>query len=745
MMDRKWDGLASLTVMGGALLAMGCDSDPPVDNGQFFRCSADIVVDTYDYLIFHDSTTEFKANFSICANPGTSSSDVLEECKDECDDYYEGINEVFVGVQCRPGAEITECEPDGGGQDIALTYASASCNDVQNHGSAGGRCDEGDTLYNIENFGQTTSSLVSGSSAELEIEGESGGTSASGQVSWSVSPDPRLGLGCPAQGCTFEINSMNLAGAAFEIEDVPIDSLVVNARRIRGRWTPDGRVVIPRAAFSVQSNFRVDGKSGSKRLAPEADVEGTADPVSGVFQFAGIRFSSDDFSARLTMIGETAGAPPEALITNRPSTVECNAHRSATSVAVEGAGFDPNGDVHSLIWLNVAADAQVTRVGTGSSSTLELPLGKNTVNLYALDRRGGLGVDYRGFEVVDTTPPTLTAGSAVIDVCSAEPGFVPLAAPTLADICTPDALSVEGAVITAQGQPVVPPIAVTSGGATLEPGRYVVRWRATDAAGNHADLDQTIDIVARPTLQANATLVLNDRSRVTLGASGFGSLANSGSVQTQLGVEAASGDVLSQAAVELRDRSRINGFVRTAGSLQLGTDALVTGPVFQGTPVTAQPVFPTLPSIVPGTTHIDIQPDQVQQLSPGAYGNVSVKSRGTLVLSTGTYSFASLQVESQAVVQRSAAVTLLVASNLIYRGSFSGTGLVTLGYGGTADTSLEAPFDGEVIAPNALLRVGTAGSGQVFNGTFAARSLEVRPDVTVRHVAASCQGPELRE
>lgn len=742
MNNRKWNEVAGL-VVGSGLLALGCDSDPPVDDGQFWRCSADIVVDKYKYLLFHDGSTQFSANFSICANPDTSASDVLEECKDECDDYYEGINEVFVGVQCRPGEDVDECRPNGGGQDIALTYSSASCNNVQNLGSAGGRCDEGDTLYNIENFGQSTSPLVAGSAVDLEIEGESGSTSASGEVSWSVSPDPRLGLGCPAQGCLFEINTLNLEGAAFEIEDVPIDSLKLAARRLRGRWTPDGRVVIPRDSFSVQSNFRVDGKSGSKRFTPTADVEGTADPVSGVFQFANIHFSGDDFSARLTLIGGTSGVAPEALITNQPSTIECNAVRSATGVALEGAGFDANADLHSLVWLNVASDADVTRIGGGITANAVLPLGKNTVNLYALDRRGGLGIDYRGFQVVDTTPPVLSAGAAVIDVCTPTPGFVPLAEPTRTDVCTPDSISVAGTVIIAQGQPVVPPVPVVNGGASLKPGQYVVRWVATDAAGNQAHLDQPVTIVSRATLQANSSLIVSDHSRVTLGSSGFGTLVNSGTSQTQLGVEAFSGDVLSSAPVELRDRGHVEGFVRSAGQVVARSGATISGPTFQGAPVGALPPFPSLPAIVAGSGNIDVQPDQVRNLSPGAYGNVAVKSRARLVLSGGTYSFASLQIEPQAIVQHSAPTTLLVSSSFSYRGSFSGPGLVTIGYGGN-DTALEAPFDGEVIAPLALLRIGAAGSGQVFTGTYSARSIEVRPDVTVRHAAYSCEGPVLR-
>ena len=55
---------------------------------------------------------------------------------------------------------------------------------------------------------------------------------------------------------------------------------------------------------------------------------------------------------------------------------------------------------------------------------------------------------------------------------------------------------------------------------------------------------------------------------------------------------------------------------------------------------------------------------------------------------------------------------------------------MTLGYSGTAPTSLEATFNGSFVAPNASVMFGV-GSGLTFTGAFYAKGLEVRPASTM--------------
>jgi len=105
----------------------------------------------------------------------------------------------------------------------------------------------------------------------------------------------------------------------------------------------------------------------------------------------------------------------------------------------------------------------------------------------------------------------------------------------------------------------------------------------------------------------------------------------------------------------------------------------------------------------------------------------------------------ALSVEPQATVELNkgaSGITLYVRDSLIYRGRFAqsdGTGQgFLLGYTGENTTYLEAQLEGAVVAPRSTLVLG-AGSERVFTGEFAARNIEVRPDVRVQHLAYGCE------
>ena len=60
--------------------------------------------------------------------------------------------------------------------------------------------------------------------------------------------------------------------------------------------------------------------------------------------------------------------------------------------------------------------------------------------------------------------------------------------------------------------------------------------------------------------------------------------------------------------------------------------------------------LPTLPSVTPGTAAINVAKDATRTLGPGAYGNVHVSARGTLILTPGVYHMISLDVDQAATV-----------------------------------------------------------------------------------------------
>ena len=105
---------------------------------------------------------------------------------------------------------------------------------------------------------------------------------------------------------------------------------------------------------------------------------------------------------------------------------------------------------------------------------------------------------------------------------------------------------------------------------------------------------------------------------------------------------------------------------------------------------------------------VDVEPGLQRTLAPGAYSDVVVKSRATLSLKTGTYFFNSLDLEPQAKVSttsKTGPIIIYVRQGLIFRGSFSeqGGGVPRVFVFGTSMVSLEAPFLGTLVAPNALV------------------------------------------
>ncbi len=78
---------------------------------------------------------------------------------------------------------------------------------------------------------------------------------------------------------------------------------------------------------------------------------------------------------------------------------------------------------------------------------------------------------------------------------------------------------------------------------------------------------------------------------------------------------------------------------------------------------------PVFPSPVGG--HVNLEPEQIRALAPGAYGNVSIKSRAVLTLVAGTYTMNSFAVEPQARIvfdDSEGPIYIHVRDMLTYRG-----------------------------------------------------------------------------
>jgi hypothetical protein len=130
---------------------------------------------------------------------------------------------------------------------------------------------------------------------------------------------------------------------------------------------------------------------------------------------------------------------------------------------------------------------------------------------------------------------------------------------------------------------------------------------------------------------------------------------------------------------------------------------------------------------------IMLEPDKKRTLTPGSYGSVNVKSGASLTFSSGDYFVDSLVVEPQAVVRfdtSGGAIRLYTRSSSIYRGAFVDTAgrrdRILVVHTGVSTVSIEAPFVGTLVAPNAAIELKSVSApGHV--GSFFGKRVELFP------------------
>jgi len=207
-----------------------------------------------------------------------------------------------------------------------------------------------------------------------------------------------------------------------------------------------------------------------------------------------------------------------------------------------------------------------------------------------------------------------------------------------------------------------------------------------------------------------------------------------------VGANAHLGDVWSAANVSLRSNSNVAGNVTTGGSAIRQLGSVVTGAIFEHSFVPPQPLTwaPSFPATNSGS--VLLNPDTTRSLTAGSYFQVSVASRATLTLASGIYYFDSLSLEPSSKVVLQGQVVIYIRSGLTDRGAFSsesgGFPELLIGYFGTSAASIEAPFTGTLIAPNALLRLANV-PGSAHRGVFFGKQVEVQTSATVEYVAPS--------
>jgi hypothetical protein len=214
-------------------------------------------------------------------------------------------------------------------------------------------------------------------------------------------------------------------------------------------------------------------------------------------------------------------------------------------------------------------------------------------------------------------------------------------------------------------------------------------------------------------------------------------VANSGVGLTDLGVQTITGDVVSQGPVTLHDRAQVAGSVTTASTITPGNGVVVSGTERQHATLTPLQSFSwsvTLPAATGGP--VDLEPGQTRSLTPGSYTTGSIKAGATLHLAAGTYAFDTFSLEPQGTVSVDASggpVFIYVGAQLDLKGALDAgahPASLMIVYLGTAQGSLEAPFTGTVVAPNAKLYLAPVGAPG-FVGSFFAAQIDVEAHDTV--------------
>jgi hypothetical protein len=217
-------------------------------------------------------------------------------------------------------------------------------------------------------------------------------------------------------------------------------------------------------------------------------------------------------------------------------------------------------------------------------------------------------------------------------------------------------------------------------------------------------------------------------------------IANKGSGQTYIGVEAQAGSVASVGPVDLRDRSKVYGAIECGGDVTPGNGVVVTGGTVEYSTALQLPSIKGFSVKFPatgGNEFLDV--GKVKPLAPGSYGSINVQRAAELQLSTGTYYINNLTVESMGKVKANTTagpIYLYIKSGLNYRGAVTDTtgryDRIFWGYFGTAPVSVEAPLVGTIVSPFAAVSLKTV-TGTTHRGAVFAKQLDIQAQALFVH------------
>ncbi len=374
--------------------------------------------------------------------------------------------------------------------------------------------------------------------------------------------------------------------------------------------------------------------------------------------------------------------------------------------------------------------------------------GETTLTWTAEDVYGDVTVATTVVEVQDTTPPVFEGVEDVtIGVCDLEGETVILVPPKATDAC--DVEVTYSAVVTASDTTTVPLSVGADYSVYLPPGNHVVQWTASDGVNTSDPVNQNLTVV--PAVYANERLAVGDRTSIKDASGAGAAIANGGTNGTLIGgTGTLTGSVISVANVDIYGGA-VDGSATSAGSVSVYNGGSVSNwppNQFATVNLPAHPdldevVFPTpLPGYTVNTGLVPIFPGSYEYLI------VNSPSEGSpppiVGLFSGDYYFDEFTANTDSVVfqvdDTAGPVRIFVKTTMNHRAPFEKSdgslAEVLVGYLGTNQVTLEAPFLGVALAPNAILAMGTSDATE-FTGQFYGKTIEFRPDVEVACLGVS--------
>ncbi|MDP6699723.1 MAG: DUF5011 domain-containing protein, partial [Candidatus Latescibacteria bacterium] len=288
--------------------------------------------------------------------------------------------------------------------------------------------------------------------------------------------------------------------------------------------------------------------------------------------------------------------------------------------------------------------------------TIQLPLGTHTVTLVVNDGLFDSPADELIVEIVDGSAPDLT-------LLGDNPLFLEVGTP----YDEPGATATDEVDGDLSGS-----IVITGAVDPDTEGTYGLTYQVSDQAGNAATQVRTVKVtVTADSYSLIATNSMDIRSRAKV-HSGFVGVVDYGTrpllggrVELDIGTRAMTGVGVQVGAprVRLRNRVEIAGTliyteqIQSSRTVTIGEEIQVGEdywPLFDGVGL------PPFEVGTPDNERVDVRSGRTATLDAGAYGTVRVRSRGTLILSGGTYDVRRFEIGHRARVLMARPTTLRV-------------------------------------------------------------------------------------